>query len=49
MIGVQSSDCVPVADFLYPDGGDKPAPVVRDQWRSAPLATKCQPAQAAFR
>ncbi len=33
---------VPTVDFQYPDEGDEPAPVVRDQWREAPLVTKCQ-------
>ena len=42
MIGVESSGCVPVVDFLYPDEGDEPPPRVRDQWRPAPLVTKCQ-------
>jgi hypothetical protein len=46
MIGVETIgddvSLVPVVDFLYPDEGDEPAPVVRDQYRSAPLATKCQ-------
>jgi len=46
MIGVEAIgddvSFVPVVDFLYPDEGDEPAPVVRDQWRLAPLATKCQ-------
>ena len=34
--------CVPTVDFTYPDEGDEPAPVVRDQWIEAPLMTKCQ-------
>ena len=34
--------CVPTVDFTYPDEGDEPASVVRDQWREAPLITKCQ-------
>ena len=46
MIGVEAIgddlNLVPVVDFLYPDDGDEPTPVVRDQWRPAPLTTKCQ-------
>lgn len=46
MIGVEAIgddvSLVPVVDFLYPDEGDEPAPVVRDPWRPAPLMTKCQ-------
>lgn len=42
MIGIESSACVPVVDFLYPDEGDEPAPRVRDHYRRAPLAEKCQ-------
>ena len=34
--------CVPTVEFTYPDEGDEPASVVRDQWREAPLVTKCQ-------
>ena len=34
--------CVPTVEFTYPDEGDEPASVVRDQWREAPLMTKCQ-------
>ena len=29
--------CVPTVEFTYPDEGDEPASVVRDQWREAPL------------
>ncbi len=32
---------VPTVDFNYPDEGDEPAPVVRDEWREAPLLEKC--------
>lgn len=42
MIGAESSGCVPVVDFSYPDEGDEPASRVRDQWRPAPMVTKCQ-------
>jgi hypothetical protein len=28
-------------EFAYPNDGDEPAPVVRDQWREAPLMEKC--------
>jgi len=34
--------CVPVVDFEYPEDGERETPVVRDQWRPAPLAEKCQ-------
>lgn len=34
--------CVPTVDFAYPDEGDEPAPVVRDEWVEAPLVQKCQ-------
>ena len=46
MIGVEhiggALQCVPVAEFEYPDEGDEPAPRVRDQWIEAPLVKKCQ-------
>ena len=32
---------VPTVDFNFPDEGDEPAPVVRDDWREAPLLEKC--------
>ncbi len=32
----------PTVEFEYPEDGDQPAPVVRDQWIEAPLMTKCQ-------
>lgn len=32
---------VPTVDFNYPDEGDEPAPIVRDDWRDAPLLEKC--------
>ena len=45
MIGVETigdeRSLVPVVEFQYPDDGDMPAPVVRDQWRNAPLLDKC--------
>ncbi|MEQ1862244.1 MAG: hypothetical protein ABMA13_20190 [Chthoniobacteraceae bacterium] len=41
-IGFDDTTAVPTVDFRYPDEGDEPAPVVRDQWREAPLLTKCQ-------
>ena len=34
--------CAPTVEFEYPEDGDQPAPVVRDQWIEAPLMTKCQ-------
>ena len=34
--------CVPVVEFEYPEDGVRETPVVRDQWRPAPLTTKCQ-------
>ncbi len=46
MIGVEhiggALQCVPVAEFEYPDDGERETPVVRDQWVEAPLVTKCQ-------
>ena len=33
---------VPTVDFAYPDDGEFATPAVRDQWREAPLMTKCQ-------
>ena len=46
MIGVEqiggALQCVPVAEFEYPDEGDEPTPRVRDQWIEAPLVKKCQ-------
>ena len=46
MIGVEmigdDVSLVPVVDFLYPEDGEHETPVVRDQWRPAPLAEKCQ-------
>ena len=33
--------CVPVAEFEYPDDGECETPVVRDDWRPAPLREKC--------
>ena len=29
--------CVPTVEFEYPEDGDQPAPVVRDEWIEAPL------------
>jgi hypothetical protein len=34
--------CVPTVEFEYPEDGNQQAQVVRDQWREAPLMTKCQ-------
>ena len=34
--------CVPTVEFEYPEDGERETPVVRDQWRPAPLAEKCQ-------
>ena len=46
MIGVESIGddvrLVPVVEFIYPDDGDEPTPRVRDPFRKAPLAEKCQ-------
>jgi hypothetical protein len=45
MIGIETvgegRSLVPVVEFQYPDEGDMPAPVVRDQWREAPMMDKC--------
>ena len=34
--------CVPTVEFEYPEDGERETPVVRDQWRPAPLTAKCQ-------
>ena len=33
---------VACVDFEYPEDGERETPVVRDQWRPAPMAEKCQ-------
>ena len=46
MIGVEeiggAVQFVPVAEFAYPDDGDRDTPCVRDQRTDAPLVKKCQ-------
>ena len=34
--------CVTTVEFEYPEDGERETLVVRDQWRPAPLAEKCQ-------
>ena len=34
--------CVATVEFEYPEDGEHETSVVRDQWRPAPLMTKCQ-------
>ncbi len=38
----QFGGCVSTVEFEYPEDGEHETLVVRDQWRPAPLMTKCQ-------